>query len=567
MTGATGLSGATGVSDASVMTGPAGACGFPPAFPAAEELERALGDPHGPTGPLTFATAMEGDRAERWPHSSLDRLRSWGYPAHLVPASLGGRLTSLEELLALGRVVARRDPTAAVIANSPWASGTPVWLAGTPAQRRDYADAVLRGQWMSLALTEYDRGADLLGGELTARRVAGGYLLDGAKWVINNVRLARFVCLLVREPALTGLRSLTLLLVDMERLPAGSYELLPRIHTHGIRGADISGVRFLDAFVPDSAVLGRPGRGLDLTIRSLITIRTLVPGLSLGAFDTGLRCAFDVLRHRRVQRRRASDLPDVRHELAAADLDLRVAETVATCCVRLLHHLPALAPVSSAVAKYLVPHLAEQRLRRLAGTLGARYLLTRDHWHGVYEKLVRDTRLFSLFDGSEPVVLSSLAAQVSCLTEPGADPRAADPVFRPVFAPRPYPEGLAALGTASDLDPVIAGLGDACAGLERRDGGARAAALLRAAGRDLLADARRDVDPRSEAGQQVGERYARTFAAVCVARSAPAHWAAAGVESVLRPGGRLPVSTAESLFLDLALRYAGRSALALTRTA
>ncbi|MEW9551131.1 acyl-CoA dehydrogenase family protein [Nonomuraea sp. NPDC050783] len=534
---------------------------FPPVFPAALELERALGDPHRPTGPLTYATVMAGDRAERWPHSSLDRLRSWGYPAHLVPASLGGRLTSLEELLALGRVVARRDPTTAVIANSPWASGTPVWLAGTPAQQRDYADAVLRGQWMSLALTEYDRGADLLGGELTARRVEGGYRLDGAKWVINNVRLARYVCLLVREPALTGLRSLTLLLVDMERLPPGSYEPLPRIHTHGIRGADISGVRFLEAFVPSSAVLGRPGRGLDLTIRSLITIRTLVPGLSLGAFDTGLSCAYDALR------RQAAGLPRVRQELAAAELDLRVAETLATCCVRILHHLPALAPVTSAVAKYLVPHLAEQRLRRLAGVLGPRHLLAQDHWHGVFDKLVRDTRLFSLFDGSEPVVLSSLAAQVSCLTEPGADPRAADAVFRPDFAPRPYPEGLAALGTACDLDPVTAGLARACAGLERHEGGGRAAALLRRAGHDLLADARRDVDPRSEAGQQVGERYARTFAALCLARSAPAPWTAAGVESLLRPGARLSGTIAEALFLELAARDAGRPALSLTRTA
>jgi alkylation response protein AidB-like acyl-CoA dehydrogenase len=536
-------------------------------FPAAEQLELALGDPHQPTGPLTFGAAMAGDHAERWPHSSLDRLRAWGYPAHLVPASLGGRLTSLEELLALGRVVARRDPTVAVIANSPWASGTPVWLAGTPAQQRDYADAVLRGQWMSLALTELDRGADLLSSDLTARRVSGGYMLDGAKWVINNVRLARFVCLLVREPSLTGLRSLTLLLVDMERLPTGSYELLPRIHTHGIRGADIAGVRFLDAFVPSSAVLGRPGRGLDLTIRSLMTIRTLVPGLSLGAFDTGLRCAFDFLRHRRVRQERAIDLPHVREELAAADLDLRVAETVAICCVRILQHLPALAPIASAVAKYLVPHLAEQRLRRLAGVLGARYLLRQDHWYGLYDKLVRDARLFSLFDGSEPVVLSSLAAQVSCLTEPGTDPAAADEVFQPAFAPRPYPSGLAALGTASDLDPVTAGLDGACAGLELRAGSGRAAALLRQAGRDLLADARRDVDPRSEDGQQVGDRYARTFAAVCLARSEPAHWLAAGVESLLRPGARMPRETTESLFLDLAMRYAGRSALSLSRPA
>ncbi|MGP4104141.1 hypothetical protein, partial [Nonomuraea sp. KM90] len=68
-------------------------------------------------------------------------------------------------------------------------------------------------------------------------------------------------------------------------------------------------------------------------------------------------------------------------------------------------------------------------------------------------------------------------------------------------------------------------------------------------------------------GQRVGDRYARTFAAVCLARSEPAHWLAAGVESLLRPGARMPRETTESLFLDLAMRYAGRSALSLSRPA
>ncbi|GAA3816392.1 acyl-CoA dehydrogenase [Sphaerisporangium flaviroseum] len=549
-------------------------------FPTACELEASLGDPLSPTGPLTYGNAMAGDNAERWPHGSLSRLRGWGYPAHLVPEALGGRLTSLEELLALGRVVARRDPTVAVIASSPWASGTPVWLAGTPAQQRDLAEAVLRGQWVSLALTELDTGADLLSNELTARRVPGGFVLDGAKWLINNVRVARFVCLLVREPQLAGLRSLTMLLVDLERLPPDGYELLPRIHTHGIRGADIAGIRFRDAFVPDSALLGRPGRGLDLTIRSLVMIRTLVPGLSLGALDTGLACAFDFLRQPRPSHGPPTAGPFVREELAAAYLDLRVAETVATCCVRILQHLPALAPVASAVAKYLVPHLAESRLRSLGSVLGARYLLRQDHWSGVFEKLIRDTRLFSLFDGSEPVVLSALAAQVSCLSEPDVDPRAVDAVFRPGFVPPPFPAGLDALGTASDIDPVTAGLDEVCTELRRRAGGdhalVRAAELLHHEGGELRRDACQAVDPRSEAGQQVGERYARVFAAVCVARSCleagtdaftagPLHWTAPALNALLRPDARMPRATAEELFEELTRQYAPDPALSMAR--
>jgi alkylation response protein AidB-like acyl-CoA dehydrogenase len=335
-------------------------------FDSARDLEEFLGDPLVPAGPLTYGQAVADDRDERFPRSSLEALHSWGYPAFQVPEARGGRLTSLEELVALGRVVARRDPAVAVIANAPLAAAMPVWLAGTPTQQAEVGRAVLDGGPIALGLTEEQHGADLLAGEVTARRTGTGYVVDGTKWLINNVRLARFLCLLVRDADREGLRSLSLLLVDLEALAPASYEFLPKIRTHGACGLDVAGVRFRDAFVPGSACIGRPGRGLELTAQSLVVTRTLVPALSLGALETALRCTLDFLRDRRLYGGRAIDIPFVQDELAAAFLDLAVAEVVTACCVRVLSLLPDLAPISSAVAKYVVPHVVEARMRRLA---------------------------------------------------------------------------------------------------------------------------------------------------------------------------------------------------------
>ena len=533
----------------------------------ARELEVFLGDPLRPDGPLSYAQAVADDQRQQFPDSSLDRLHEWGYPAYQVPQSLGGRLSSLEELVALGRVVAGRDPAVAVIANSPLAAAMPVWLAGNPAQQQQVARAVLDGQRVALGLTERDHGADLLASEVTALRTPAGYVLNGGKWLINNVRRARFLCLLVREPQRQGLRSLSLLLIDLEQLPPSSYELLPRIPTHGICGADIAGIRFQGSTVPDSACLGRPGRGLELTAQSLLVTRTLVPGLSLGALDTALRCTIRFLRERRLYGGPAIDIPFVRDELAAAFLDLSVAEVVTRCCVRILHLLPSLAPVSSAVAKFIVPQVVESRVRALSTVLGARSFLREDHWSGIFEKLHRDVRLFGLFDGSGPVVLSALAAQASVLTEEDTDAHRADGVFQ-------QDENGAALGSAfdastleavADEDPVTAGLDEVCTALERLAGGdndlREAACLLQALGRELRAASKSAVDPRSETGQRLGESYARLFAAVSLARTwlaspvggpgVPPPWLAAGLVALLRPGTRMPRSTAVSLCAEL----------------
>ncbi|MFJ2111674.1 acyl-CoA dehydrogenase family protein [Streptomyces sp. NPDC087850] len=532
----------------------------------ASRLADFLGDPLRPDGPLTYGRAVADDRRERFPGASLDALHDWGYSAHQVPEALGGRLASLEELFELGRVVAGRDPAVAVIANSPVASAMPVWLAGTPAQRTEVARSVLNGERVALGLTERDHGADLLSGEVTGHRTEAGYTVNGTKWLINNIRLARFLCLLVREPDRQGLRSLTLLLIDLHELPSDSYELLPKISTHGIRGADIAGIRFRDARVPASACVGRPGRGLELIAQALFVTRTLVPGLSLGALDTSLRCTVDFLRERRLYGGLAIDIPFVQDELAAAYLDLSVAEVVGRTCVRALHLLPDLAPVSSAVAKYLVPHLVESRMRALSTVLGARYFLREGHWAGIFEKMLRDVRLFSLFDGSEPVVLSALAAQASCLGEPDTDHHGADRLFAPAGHPQ-HPLGAHMFPTVADEDPVTAGLEPVCTELTARAAAEedtdlhRAAELLRTLGGELYAEAERSIDPRAEAGQRLGDRYARVFAAVCLARTwlaapdggpgVPAPWLAAGLVSLLRPGTRMGRATSRSLCAEL----------------
>jgi hypothetical protein len=255
----------------------------------------------------------------------------------------------------------------------------------------------------------------------------------------------------------------------------------------------------------------------------------------------------------------------VQDELAAAFLDLSVADVVLESCVRALHLLPEVAPVASAVVKYLVPHLATGRMRGLATTLGANYFLREGHWFGIFEKLLRDVRLFGLFDGSEPVVLSALAAQASCLARPGTDPRQADRLFE-VDRSDDLAFDLSMLVTVADEDPVTAGLEEVCLTLAGRAAGDHdlmsAVALLERLGSALREGARSAVDPRSEAGQRLGETYARVFAALCLARASVGlqaaarqevnlQWLAAGIVALLSPGTRMPRLASRALFEDL----------------
>ncbi|MFD0392030.1 hypothetical protein ACFQ3Z_01700 [Streptomyces nogalater] len=99
-------------------------------------------------------------------------------------------------------------------------------------------------------------------------------------------------------PTPGGSRGFGLFLVDRDRLPPGAWQVLPKVRTHGIRGADISGFVLHGAQVPADALIGGPGDGIALVLKSLQLTRTACVGLSLGAADHALRLTRDFVTRR-----------------------------------------------------------------------------------------------------------------------------------------------------------------------------------------------------------------------------------------------------------------------------
>ena len=393
-----------------------------PAWSNAERLEASLGDPFTAASPLSFARAMSDDELEAYPEAAIAALHERGYQYHFVPSSDGGRLTSLEEALALVRVVSRRDLTVAIALGQTFLGSVPVWLGGDSVQRADAARLALSGAQMALALTEEPHGADLLACEVRADVVTDGYRLDGTKWLINNGTRGSAFSVFVRTDSRGGPRGFSLLFVKRPESPSQGVTSLEKLRTHGIRGADISGLRFENAEVARAACLGQVGSGLELLLKALQITRTGCTAFSLGAADTALRLALDFVRTRTLYGAAAWQLPHVRSSLVDAFLDLLIAEAVTLTATRVLHVAPEQAPVSAAVAKYQVPVRLERVVRELGTVIGARHYLRQGLAHGVFQKIARDVAVVSLFDGSAAVNLDTLSSQIpSVLRRPSVD--------------------------------------------------------------------------------------------------------------------------------------------------
>ncbi|MFG3294104.1 acyl-CoA dehydrogenase [Streptomyces sp. NPDC048179] len=397
----------------------------------ARRLERHLGDPHDPASRMPYAKVLEYDEREGYPYEFVNLLQRWGALDHFLPSAQGGKAGDVEIGFNLMRLIARRDPTTATAFIITSLSFMPAWVAGTDEQKRTLVEAIQQGTRYAWGLSERGHGSDLTANEMTAEKTEGGYLLTGEKWLIGNGRVADGLSVHARTDPRGGPAGYSVFVLDKRRTPAGSVDELPRERMHGLRGLDMSGFRLDRVFVPDSALLGREGQGLEIALKTSQTARALISGIALSAVDTGLRVTLDFTEQRRVFGRTVSDIPYSRRHLAECFADLMVADAVSLGAVRALQVVPEQTSVWSSVVEYFVPTLLERTFAQLNVVLGARFYL-RDHPHyAIHQKMMRDLPVANFADGNTVVNLKNIALQLEGLLAAGPAAEAEERSGRP----------------------------------------------------------------------------------------------------------------------------------------
>jgi alkylation response protein AidB-like acyl-CoA dehydrogenase len=387
----------------------------PEQYRTAESFEHYLGDPADPESRISFTAALELDEREEYPSEQHVTLDLWDLPEFYVPAELGGRLKSFEEVFAILRALSRRDLTVALSHVITFLGAIPIWTAGSEDQKRMLAGLIRGRHKIAFGLTERTHGGDLLSNEFEAFEEHGRSLITGEKWLIGNATRATAITLLARTKPEGGPRGFSFLFADKRQLDSTCFHHLPKVQTVGLRGSDLSGLCFERCALPDTARIGPAGSGFEFALKALQITRILCTGLSLGAADTALRLAVDFALTRRRYGETIISIPHARATLCNAFLDLMICDCVAISAARALHACPGQASVWSAVAKYLVPVTMENTISDLAVVLGGSSFLRTGHPWSMFQKMARDSSIVSVFEGSTVVQLYALGLQLEQL--------------------------------------------------------------------------------------------------------------------------------------------------------
>jgi alkylation response protein AidB-like acyl-CoA dehydrogenase len=386
-------------------------------YRVAEALEKDLGNPINPESTMSFKSAIDLDEKEEFPHQEIAWLYNWNLQDYYVPVDCGGKFTNFEEFVAFVRVLSRRDLTAGIAFTTMfWSFLT--WLAGTQEQKQKLSKYIREEHGtMCLGYSEKEHGSDLVGGSLTATKVPGGYLLNGEKWPINRATISGVSYILAKTDAEGGAKSLTLFAVDKSQLATSEYYNLPKILTHGIRGSDMSGIGFNNCFVPDSMRLREEGDGLELALKGFQVTRTLCAAFAQGAADTALRTTLKFAKDRQLYNKTVFDLPQPRKILVDAFLDILICDCETIGASRAFSVVPEQFSVWASTTKYFVPTQLETMVNNVYTVLGSRFYMREEHEFGIFQKVLRDNSIISMFDGSTVVNLHALILQFRQLTK------------------------------------------------------------------------------------------------------------------------------------------------------
>ena len=322
-----------------------------------------------------------------------------GLLRHCVPARFGGASPRIDSraLCVVRETLAWHDGLADFAFAMQGLGAGPIALA---VEAGDHPAAawlteVAHGRAIAaFALSEPDAGSDVAA--MTSRAVRDGtdWIIDGCKTWISNGGIADFYCVFVRTSDEPGARGISAFVV-----PADAPGLTVAQRIEVIAPHPLARLEFDRCRVSGDALLGNPGEGFKLAMRTLDIFRASVGAAAVGFARRALDETVAHARSRRMLGGTLGERDIARAMLGemAADVDAAALLVYRAAWTRDLKHGRTTA--EAAVAKMVATESAQRVIDSAVQLHGARGVMRGE----IVERLYREIRALRIYEGATEV--------------------------------------------------------------------------------------------------------------------------------------------------------------------
>jgi alkylation response protein AidB-like acyl-CoA dehydrogenase len=233
------------------------------------------------------------DHTENFRHDIFSKIGSLGFTGMTLPENYGGAGLGYVDLSIALTEIAKSSVSYAVTVSVSTMVQAAINEFGNDIQKKTYLPALTAGSEIgAFCLSESSSGSDAASLKTTAKKVDGGYILNGSKMWITSGGIAKTYIVMARTGNDTSAKSISAFLV---RDGTKGFSYGKKEKKMGWKVSPTRELIFSNCFVPSENLLSTEGNGFKIAMSALdkgrITIAAIAVGLSERSLDESIKYA------------------------------------------------------------------------------------------------------------------------------------------------------------------------------------------------------------------------------------------------------------------------------------
>ncbi|WP_022667073.1 acyl-CoA dehydrogenase family protein [Desulfospira joergensenii] len=367
--------------------------------------------------------AWHYDKKDEIPVSILEKAFRAGMMNSDIPKEFGGKGWGLVEGAIITEEIAAACPGIATSIFDNSLGMEPIYLCeNKEAQKKYLSDMAKNFKLICFATSEAFMGSDVSGIRCRAKQDGEDYILNGTKFWITNGGIADYMTVFATIDPEKKHDGICAFVVERNWKGVSSGIPIPKM---GQRCSNTTGLSFKDVRVPKENVLAGPGQGFILAMKTFSRTRPIIGSFAVGAARSAMEFAVEYIKKRKAFGTRISNFQSLQFKIAEMYQKIETARLLVLKAAWEADNTPD-ATISASIAKMYATEAAWEvvdEAMQVFGGFGYTKMFP-------IEKLLRDMRLYRIYEGTSEVQRMILSGHVMNTYQPVMPPMADIPLSR-----------------------------------------------------------------------------------------------------------------------------------------